>query len=100
MIEFAPPNFGYDRRMTKPVELGVARNLPVESVVSTLEEWLGDAKSGELRGLLLVGQRTGEEIRRAYAGEYTYPDMVYACELAKFDLISRAKEDDRDVDRS
>lgn len=85
--------------MTEPIELEVARNQPVKSVVDVLEDWLEDAKSGQLRGLLLVGDMVENDIRRAYVGEYRYSDMVYACELAKADLLAAAKESDRPVER-
>jgi hypothetical protein len=85
--------------MTEPVQLGVAQTEPVAVVVETLEEWLKDAKSGELRGLMLVGQITGDRTRRAYAGDYTYPEMSHSCLLGIFDLIEAAKEGDSPVER-
>ena len=85
--------------MTEPTELGVARARPVENLVSVLEDWLADAKSGRLRSLLLVGDTVGGKIQRAYVGEYTFADMVYSCELAKADLLEAAKAEDSPLDR-
>jgi len=85
--------------MTPPTTLKVASATPNEQTVATLKRWLADAESGELRGILLIGQVTGSRVRRAYAGEYTFPELTHACELAKHDLLHAAMEFDEELDQ-
>lgn len=62
--------------MSDPVQLRQAEADPDARVVDALEGLLERARSGELRGFVLVGSLTGDETAVVFVGEIDCPKTV------------------------
>ncbi len=57
----------------KPTQLHVTKLEPNAGVVDTLRYWLAEAKSGQLRGIILMGVTTSGGRLRSSKGEMGTP---------------------------
>lgn len=70
----------------RPVELE-----PNPEVVDTLRYWLGEAKSGRLRGVILLGTTTSGSHIRSSKGEMGDANAVYLATLTIDDAVRDAQ---------
>lgn len=73
-------------------------NPPDPDVIAKLEKWLDSAKRGDIRAVFLVGIPQGGGHWKAWVGDYTPAEMVYAAELAKDAIKGEALEAEESIE--
>lgn len=64
---------------------------PNQAVINALRGWLETAKSGELRGVVLLGVNADDTNVRSQAGEMGYANTVYLCQVTAQEIIHEAR---------
>ena len=81
--------------MNDVTKLASLAHEPVQPVIDLLEKYLEEAKAGKIRAALVAvdtqGEHTGGAIRWDRAGDFSIPDMAFACEVHKLDLIAGSR---------
>lgn len=83
----------------KPTPLRVAKLEPNKAVVDALKYWLSQAKTGRIRGLILLGVTGKGTHIRSSQGEMGDASAVYLAQLVISDGIEggKAREDGYDL---
>ena len=81
----------------EPIVLHSAELKPDNEVVARLKEWLEDAESGNLVGVLLLGVTAGRTNRRTRTGSIRFADSVYLLRVMEHDVLQEAAEADTPV---
>ena len=87
---------------TEPTPLRVAKLEPNEDVVNTLKYWLSEARTGRIRGIILLGVTGKGTHIRSSQGEMGDASAVYLAQLVIHDGIEsgKAREDGYDLPES
>lgn len=81
----------------KPIEVLPALG-PIDEVVALAESLLRATKSGEIRAFAYFADITGDRTRRGIVGTWDKADLVYGCEILKFDILREGLGEDVPVE--